>query len=553
MKARKVHCIYGNGDDNEGYTGRDVICYDVIQNTLLPQYPGTVTQDIYVNHMLPGNLNRVIDKWYNGQNANEAIDERAIYKITNTGVNYTSDAASSVYSYITNCPNEEEAGTVLNKLYLLGDVDPNTTSLVLNDNTVFYPNLEAVTMSLNKIITLKLSGHLIELNDNYEDRYWYLLNSDTLVTLDASGYSLNTSALSSTVLETVIANNLKSTYYKSKAPATLTTFTSQNNVWDNTLPITGSKTKTNVCDIDLTGSTFNVSPFKSESSEYIGYMAKSINVKDCKFIISQDTIFDHISCTISNLNTINVSKVSSDSLCIFDNYSGPNIDMYSNSFYGFDGLTTNRLTILKLESGATATADISLDSYGTDTMTGIKCIDLTNCYRIKFGGNCHFNGSIFTYPDLVFTPTCAWIQISGNYTQTDQNIQIGFTTPQGRCSDCSIYLNSNDVINTATTTILLDCFSTVNLTNLKPNIVYLKCVDSTRDALTSITWFKYIGSAAYIELSNLTESNMNEFFTGLGTVTTTVNINIIAATYARLSAADIAIATNKGYTVTKEA
>ena len=44
---------------------------------------------------------------------------------------------------------------------------------------------------------------------------------------------------------------------------------------------------------------------------------------------------------------------------------------------------------------------------------------------------------------------------------------------------------------------------------------------------------------------------MNEFFTGLGTVTTTVNINIIAATYARLSAADIAIATNKGYTVTK--
>ena len=169
MKARKVHCVIANG--NEGYTGRDVICYDVIQNTLLPQYPGTVTQDIYVNHMLPGNLNRVIDKWDNGQNANEAIDERAIYKITNTGVNYTSDAASSVYSYITNCPNEEEAGIVLNKLYLLGDVDPNTTSLVLNDNTVFYPNLEAVTQSLIKIITLKLSGHLIELNDNYKDGY----------------------------------------------------------------------------------------------------------------------------------------------------------------------------------------------------------------------------------------------------------------------------------------------------------------------------------------------------------------------------------------------
>ena len=94
MKARKVHC-FSNGDDNEGYTGRNVICYDVIQNTLLPQYPGTVTQDIYVNHMLPGNLNRLIDKWNNGQNANEAIDERAIYKITNTGEKYTSDAASS--------------------------------------------------------------------------------------------------------------------------------------------------------------------------------------------------------------------------------------------------------------------------------------------------------------------------------------------------------------------------------------------------------------------------------------------------------------------------
>ena len=46
---------------------------------------------------------------------------------------------------------------------------------------------------------------------------------------------------------------------------------------------------------------------------------------------------------------------------------------------------------------------------------------------------------------------------------------------------------------------------------------------------------------------------MKTFFTGLDTVTKTVNINIIAATYNRLSTADIAIATNKGYTVTKEA
>ena len=552
MKARKIHCII---DGNWNRTAYEANQYDVIKNTLLPSSgKQSVVEDKYVNHMLEYNENRCIDGWIKGQNTNEAIDERAIYKTTNTGVNYTSDAASTIYSYITNDISGEskEAGIVNNKLYILEHIDASTTSFILNADTVSYCNLDALTKALTKIVTLKLSEHLIELNGPDDISCPYLnINNNTLVTLDASGYSLNTAALASTALNTVIANNLKCTVSNCKAPATLATFTSQNNVWNNALPITGSATKTNVCTIDLTGSTFAASPFESDNYNYIGYMAKSINVKDC-VCTGQFMGFDNVSCEISNLKTITLKKCNSDSdIVLLNNYSGPDVDLYTVAFSGFNGLNVDSLSIVSLDNDCTSNIDISVGDSASAILTGIKYYDFTGCRKIALRGS--HSGSIFKYPADIFVPTCNHIYLSGSYSKTTYDIQIGFTTPPANNTGSCIEINGNDTINTAMTTVLCDCFSSINLSSFKPNMIQLGCVDPTRDKLTSITWFTTIGSAAYIGLSNLTEACMQSLFNGLGTVTTTVNINIIAATYARLSTSDIAIATNKGYTVTKEA
>lgn len=553
MKARKIHNIIGPVTPEP--TGRRIGNYYVMQNTLLPQYPGTGIEDIYVNHMVYSNK-RYIDGWNEGQNTNEAIDERAIYKTTNTGVNYTSDAASTIYSYITNDISGErkEAGIVNNKLYILKAIDASTTSFILNADTVSYYSLNELTLALTKIVTLKLSEHLIEFNGPYNRFYPYLnINNNTLVTLDASGYSLNTAMLASTALNTVIANNLKCTFSNDKAPATLATFTSQNTKWLDALPITGSATKTNVCTIDLTGSTFAVSPLKPDDYDYnyIGYMAKSINVKDC-VCTGQFMGFDNVSCEISNLKTITLKKCNSDSdIVLLNNYSGPDVDLYTVAFSGFNGLNVDNLRIVSLANDCTSNIDISVGDSASAILTGIKYYDFIGCRKIALRGS--HSGSIFKYPAAIFVHTCNHIYLSGSYSKTTYDIQIGFTIPPANNTGSCIEINGNDTINTAMTTVLCDCFSSINLSSFKPNTIQLKCVDSTRDKLTSITWFTTIGSAAYIELSNLTEACMQSLFNGLGTVTTTVNINIIAATYARLSTADIAIATNKGYTVTKEA